>query len=376
MPDSAFDKPITVTQPALPPLEDSIPFLKQIWESRCLTNCGPFHEQLEHELTDYLGVKHISLFTNGTLALICALKALNIQGEVITTPFSFVATCHSLLWNNIQPIFSDIGEDDLNLDPDKIEAAITPRTTAILPVHVYGNPCKMNTIQKVADKYGLKVIYDAAHAFGVRKNGESLLKNGDLSILSFHATKVFNTFEGGAIICHDALMKHHIDNLKNFGFRDEIVVEELGINAKMNEFQAAIGMLQLKYINQHIKNRKLITETYRNLLQNIPGLRLLQDMNGVQHNYSYFPVFIDESLFGKTRDELYLVLQENRIFGRRYFFPLISDFPMYENLPSAHPENLPVARKMANQVICLPIYPDLDLKVVENIARIIRNYQG
>lgn len=370
------DKKTLVTRPSLPPLEEFLPYLEQIWESRWLTNEGPSHVRFEKELANYLGVEYISLFANGTLALITALRALGITGEVITTPFSFVATTHALWWNNIKPVFSDIGEDDMNLDPRKIEAAITPDTSAILPVHVYGNPCKMNAIQKVADKYGLKVIYDAAHAFGVKKDGESILKNGDLSILSFHATKVFNTFEGGAIICHDAQMKHHIDNLKNFGFRDETVVEEPGINAKMNEFQAALGLLQLKYVEGNIATRKKIADLYRENLRNIPGLRFLEDIPGISHNYGYFPVFIDETLFGISRDEVYHKLQEENIYGRRYFCPLISDFPMYKNLPSATKENLPVATKIAGQVICLPIYPDLDPDIPVKIAHLIRKFKG
>jgi dTDP-4-amino-4,6-dideoxygalactose transaminase len=368
--------PITVTQPCLPPLEKFIPYLQSIWESKWLTNNGPMHEKLEQELADYLGVKYLSLFSNGTLALISALQALKIEGEVITTPFSFVATTHSLWWNKITPVFVDIEPDYLNLDPDRIEEAITPRTTAILPVHVYGNPCKLKKIQRIADKHGLKVIYDAAHAFGVKKDGQSVLESGDLSILSFHATKVFSTIEGGAIICHDEKMKHHIDNLRNFGFVDETVVEEPGINAKMNELQSAFGLLQLKYINHYMDHRQKITETYRECLQGISGLRFLMDMKGVRHNYSYFPVLVDDGKYDIGRDELYFKLQQENIYGRRYFYPLISDFPMYRTLPSAEAENIPVATRLAKQVICLPIYPDLDLKIVKEIAGLIRRYQG
>jgi dTDP-4-amino-4,6-dideoxygalactose transaminase len=286
------EKKITVTQPFLPPLEEFIPYLQQIWDNKWLTNNGPLHQQLEQELSDYLGVKYISLFSNGTLALISALQALNIQGEVITTPFSFVATTHSLWWNKITPVFVDVEPEYLNLDPDKIEAAITPLTTAIMPVHVYGNPCQMDKIKRIADKYGLKVIYDAAHAFGVKKEGNSILNQGDLSVLSFHATKVYSTIEGGAIICHTPEMKHHIDNLKNFGFRGETVVEEPGINAKLNEVQAAYGLLQLKYVDEFIDKRKKITELYRDLLKDIKGIRFLNDMEGISHGYSYFPILI------------------------------------------------------------------------------------
>lgn len=373
---SHLNEQIKVTRPSLPPLNEFIPYLEQIWESRWLTNEGPFHIQFEKELAAYLGVKYISIFANGTLALITALRALGITGEVITTPFSFVATTHALWWNNIKPVFSDIREDDLNLDPSKIEAVITPDTSAILPVHVYGNPCRMDAIQKVADKYGLKVIYDAAHAFGVKKDDISILNSGDLSVLSFHATKVFNTMEGGAIVCHDEKMKHHIDNLKNFGFRDETVVEEPGINGKMNELQAAYGLLQLKYTNDYIAKRKVIAGKYRDGLSEIPGLRFLNEIEGIHHNYAYFPVFINEERFGLSRDEVYFKLQKNNFFGRRYFYPLISDFPMYNSLPSAKENRIPIATKLAKQVICLPIYPDLGIEIVERITELIRSIRG
>lgn len=363
---------ITVTQPCLPPLDEFIPYLKQIWDNKWLTNNGALHNQLEKELADYLGVKYISLFSNGTLALISALQALNIQGEVITTPFSFVATTHSLWWNRITPIFVDIEPDYLNLDPDKIEAAITSRTTAIMPVHVYGNPCQMDKIQRIADKHGLKVIYDAAHAFGVKKDNLSILNNGDLSILSFHATKVYSTIEGGAIICHSEEMKHHIDNLKNFGFRGETIVEEPGINAKLNEVQAAYGLLQLKYVDSFIERRKVITELYQSLLKDVPGIRFLSDIEGVSHGYSYFPILIDEEKYGMSRDCLYEKLKENNIFSRRYFYPLISDFEPYRNFPSSAKENLPIATKIAQQVLCLPIYVELHDNDIEKIYNIIK----
>jgi dTDP-4-amino-4,6-dideoxygalactose transaminase len=366
-----MNKPITVTQPFLPPLEEFIPYLQKIWESKWLTNNGSMHQQLEQELADYLGVKYISLFSNGTLALISALQALNIKGEVITTPFSFVATTHSLWWNKITPVFVDIESEYMNLDPSKIEAAITPLTTAIMPVHVYGNPCKMDEIQQIADKHGLKVIYDAAHAFGVKKDGVSILNYGDLSILSFHATKVFSTIEGGAIICHSQEMKHHIDNLKNFGFRGELVVEEPGINAKLNEIQAAYGLLQLKYIDGFILKRKAVTELYRILLKDVPGIYFLSDMEHITHSYSYFSIFIDEEVYGISRDALYEKLKENNIFARRYFYPLISDFEPYRELPSSATDNLPVATKAALQVLCLPIYVDLNEIDISRIVSII-----
>lgn len=366
------NKKITVTQPCLPPLEEFIPYLQKIWDNKWLTNNGPLHKQLEKELADYLGVKYISLFSNGTLALISALQALNITGEVITTPFSFVATTHSLWWNKITPVFVDIEPEYLNLDPDKIEAAITSRTTAIMPVHVYGNPCRMDEIQRIADKHGLKVIYDAAHAFGVKKDNVSILNQGDLSVLSFHATKVYSTIEGGAIICHTQEMKHHIDNLKNFGFQGETIVEEPGINAKLNEVQAAYGLLQLKYIDKFILKRKAITNLYQTLLKDVSGIRFLPDMEGVTHGYSYFPIVIDEKLYGISRDALYDKLKENNVLARRYFYPLISSFEPYRELPSAASENLLTATKAAVQVLCLPIYVELAELDINRICSIIK----
>lgn len=330
------------------------------------------HQQLEAELADYLGVKYISVFSNGTLALISALQALNITGEVITTPFSFVATTHSLWWNKITPVFVDVEPDYLNLDPAKIEAAITEKTTAIMPVHVYGNPCQMFEIQRIADKHNLKVIYDAAHAFGVKVCGTSVLNYGDLSVLSFHATKVYSTIEGGAIVCHTEEMKHHIDNLKNFGFRGETVVEEPGINAKLNEVQAAYGLLQLKYIDGFIARRQEITNLYRLLLKDVKGIRCLEDMPGVTHGYSYFPVLIDAAVMGKSRDDIYEYLQEHSIFSRRYFYPLISSFEPYNNLPSAGADNLPVATRATAEVLCLPIFVELTDETVVNIVKLIQ----
>ena len=363
---------ITVSKPCLPPLDEFIPYLQQIWENKWLTNNGPLHQQLEQELSEHLGVKYISLFSNGTLALISALQALNITGEVITTPFSFVATTHSLWWNKITPVFVDIEPEYLNLDPAKIEAAITPQTTAIMPVHVYGNPCNVDEIQRIADKHGLKVIYDAAHAFGVKINGNSILNYGDLSVLSFHATKVYSTIEGGAIICHTEKMKHHIDNLKNFGFRGETVVEEPGINAKLNELQAAYGLLQLKYVDGFIARRKEITELYRSLLKDIQGIRFLDDKKGVTHGYSYFPILIDKEKYGKSRDEIYDMLKENNIFGRRYFYPLISSFEPYNKLESSNPQNIITATEAAEHVLCLPIYVELEDKQIFHIIDLIK----
>ncbi|MFV0599411.1 MAG: DegT/DnrJ/EryC1/StrS family aminotransferase [Bacteroidales bacterium] len=365
------DKQITVTSPLLPPLEEFIPYLEKIWDSKWITNNGQFHQQLEEALCEYLGVKYISVFTNGTLPLITALQALRITGEVITTPYSFVATTHALWWNGIKPVFVDIDPLTLNLNPTKIERAITPKTTAIMPVHVYGNPCNIEEIQAIADKYGLKVIYDAAHAFGVRINGESILNYGDMSTLSFHATKTYNTIEGGALICKDEQTKKRIDYLKNFGFAGETEVVAPGINAKMDEVRAAYGLLNLKYVDKAIENRKLIAQTYREGLKSIKGISFLNVIEGVRHNYSYFPIFVDEKEYGLTRDELYNKLKENNILGRRYFYPLISDFSTYRELDSANPANLPVANKVAEQVICLPIYDNLEIVDVERVINVI-----
>ncbi|RLD61981.1 MAG: DegT/DnrJ/EryC1/StrS family aminotransferase [Bacteroidetes bacterium] len=364
-------KKILVTQPVLPPLEEFIPLLEDIWKSKWLTNNGKYHQQFEKQLAEFLGVKYISLFSNGTLALITALQELRITGEVITTPYSFVATTHALWWNGIKPVFVDIEPGYCNLDPEKIEAAITPKTTAIVPVHVYGNPCNVEAIQKIADKYGLKVIYDAAHAFGVEKNGTSILNSGDLSILSFHATKVFNTIEGGAIICHDEETKKRIDYLKNFGFAGETTVIAPGINAKMNELQAAYGLIQLKTYDEQIAKRKIIADNYRELLKDVKGISFLKDIPQVKHNYAYFPIFVDEKKYGMSRDKLYEKLKRNNIFGRRYFYPLISNFSTYKGLDSARQENLSVANQIADEVICLPIYPELTGSDVKRINSFI-----
>ena len=369
------NKLIYVTQPALPPLEEFTEYLKQIWSNKILTNNGPFHQQFEQALAEYLGVKYISVFSNGTLALMTALQTLRITGEVITTPFSFVATTHSLWWNNIKPVFADIEPDYFNLDPDKVEALITPQTTAIMPVHVYGNPCNLERFQQIADTYGLKLIYDAAHAFGVKVNGNSVLNYGDLSILSFHATKVFNTIEGGAIVSPDEKTKKRIDYLKNFGFTGETTVIEPGINGKMNELQSAYGLLQLKYTDQYIFERKAVSDAYRSQLIGIPGVRFLNEIPGVHRNYAYFPILVDRNTYGRTRDELYEELKNHNIFGRRYFYPLISQFPTYRGLPSAKPSNLPIAMNVADQVICLPIYPGLTEGDIMRIVATIKDFK-
>lgn len=354
------NKAITVTSPLLPTLDDFIPMLKDIWNRKWLTNNGCYHKELEKALAEYLGVKYISLFTNGTLPLITALQALRISGEVITTPYSFVATTHSIWWNGLKPVFVDVEEETGNINPEKIEAAITPHTTAIMPVHVYGTPCNMKRIQEIADIYGLKIIYDAAHAFGVKKDGESVLKAGDMSTLSFHATKVYNTIEGGALVCHDEATKKRIDFLKNFGFNGETTVVAPGINSKMDEIRSAYGLLNLKQVDSAIAKRKATAEKYREALKDIPGVRYLKDIEGVRHNYAYFPIFIDEKEYGMSRDALYAKLQEHNIFGRRYFYPLISTFSAYKGLESANPANLPIAHKLANQVLCLPMFAGLD----------------
>jgi len=367
---------IYVTQPVMPPLEQFTESLKQIWENKILTNNGPFHQQFEKELAAYLGVKYVSLFSNGTLALISALQVMRITGEVITTPYSFVATTHALHWNGIKPVFVDIDPVSLNLDPKKIEAAITPKTTAIMPVHVYGTPCNVEAIKEIADTYGLKVIYDAAHAFSVDVNGNSVLNYGDMSILSFHATKVFNTIEGGAIICNDEATKKRIDYLKNFGFASEIKVIAPGINAKMNELQAAYGLLQLNTIGTCIAKRKTISNLYRKLLNEVKGISFLSDFEGVKHNYAYFPIFVDAKEYGKTRDALYEELNKNNIYGRRYFYPLISQFPTYNGLPSAAVGNLPVAESVTEKVICLPFYPDLSEVEIKKIISIIEIFKA
>lgn len=364
------DHPIYVTQPYLPPLEEFIPYLEQIWRNRTLTNGGPMHQQLEQALCEYLGVEHISLFNNGTIALLTALQSLRITGEVITTPYSFVATAHSLLWNGIKPVFVDIEPDTLNLDPRGIEAAITPQTTAIMPVHCYGNPCQVDAIQRIADTYNLRVIYDAAHAFGVRDAGGSVLRHGDLSVLSFHATKVFNTFEGGAIVSPDANTKQRIDHLKNFGFVDEVTVVAPGINGKMSEVNAAFGLLQLQHIDEAIARRREIDHFYRRRLAGVPGIHCLGDAGQLRANHSYFPVLVEPE-YPLSRDALYQKLREHNTFARRYFYPLISDFPMYRGLPSAQPARLPVAQRAAGQVLCLPIYPAMSDSDLERVVDLI-----
>lgn len=366
------NKIITVTSPLLPDLDEFNAMLKEIWASKWITNNGSFHKQLEKELAAYLKVPYISLFTNGTLPLITALQGLRITGEVITTPYSFVATTHSLWWNGIKPVFVDIDPATGNIDPDRIEAAITPKTTAIMPVHVYGKPCNTKRIKDIADTYGLKVIYDAAHAFGVEVDGESILNAGDMATLSFHATKVYNTVEGGALVMHDAEAKKRIDYLKNFGFANEVTVVGPGINSKMDEVRSAYGLLNLRQVDAAIEARRQVAIKYREALRPVEGITFFDDMPGVKHNYSYFPIFVDAEKYGMTRDELYFKMKERNVLGRRYFYPLISEFSTYRGLESARPENLPNAHRMAETVICLPMHHALSDEDVERVIDVIK----
>ncbi|MDM8154862.1 DegT/DnrJ/EryC1/StrS aminotransferase family protein [Bacteroides gallinaceum] len=362
------DKLITVTSPLLPDLSELVKSLEQIWKYKWLTNCGPFHQKLEVELCEYLKVKHLSLFTNGTLPLITALQALHITGEVITTPYSFVATTHAIWWNGLKPVFVDVDPVTCNINPEKIEEAITPQTTAIMPVHVYGTPCDTERIQAIADKHGLKVIYDAAHAFGVEVNGKSVLEAGDMSTLSFHATKVYNTVEGGALIMHDKETKRYIDYLRNFGFSGETEIVAPGINSKMDEMRAAYGLINLKQANAAIESRRQVAMWYRDALKDVKGISYLNDMPNVRHNYAYFPIFVDADVYGMTRDELYAKMKAGNVLGRRYFYPLISNLAVYRSLESAAPSHLPVANKIADSVICLPMYAGLTKEEAERVV--------
>ena len=364
-----MDKQITVTSPLLPHLDEFNELLKDIWASKWITNMGQFHNQLEKALADYLHVPYVCLFTNGTLPLMTALQALRITGEVITTPYSFVATTHSIWWNGCKPVFVDIDPATGNMDPNKIEAAITPATTCIMPVHCYGKPCDIKGIQEIADKYGLRVIYDAAHAFGVEVPAErygldaynekglaGIMNAGDMSTLSFHATKVYNTIEGGALVVHDEKTKKRIDNLKNFGITDQVTVVAPGINGKMDEMRSAYGLLNLKQVDWAISRRNEVAKRYREALRKVEGVSFWDDMPGVRHNFSYFPIFINAEKFGMTRDELFFKMAEKKVLSRRYFYPLISNFPTYRGLPSSAKDNLPLANKMADEVLCLPMH--------------------
>ena len=368
-----MEKPIFVTEPSLPDLEDFIPSLRKIWDNKWLTNNGEFHQEFERKLAEYLGVKYVSLFTNGMIALQVGMQALRITGEVITTPFTFVATTHAIHWNNCTPVFCDIEPDTYTIDPRKVESLITPKTTAIMPVHVYGNPCCHEKLAKIAEIYGLKLFYDAAHVFGVRKDGVSVCNWGDLSMLSFHATKVFNTFEGGALVTNDESLKKRIDFLKDFGFADEVTVVAPGSNGKMDEFRAAFGLLQLKRVDGEIAKRKAAAERYREELKDVPGLTMLYDLPGVKHNYAYFPIRINSREYGMSRDELYEKLKTENIYSRRYFYPLCSNFPTYRALPSALKSNLPVANKVANEVLCLPMFANLTENMLEKIIMVLKS---
>lgn len=373
------NKVLTVTSPLLPPLKELVPYLEDIWNSKWITNYGHFHQQLEMALAEYLGVEYISLFTNGTLPLVTALQALEIKGEVITTPYSFVATSHAIWWNGLKPVFVDVDPVTGCMDPDRIEAAITPETSAIMPVHVYGTPCDTDCIQQIADKYGLKVIYDAAHAFGIKREGLSILNCGDISTLSFHATKTYNTIEGGALICHSAEMKQHIDYLKNFGFEDEVTVMAPGINSKMDEVRSAYGLINLKHVDTAIARRKEVAKQYVERLQGVRGIDLYQPIvdsfnrDDIVLNYSYFPIFVDSKCYGMTRDTLYFKLKEQGILGRRYFYPLITDFAPYRDYPSAAKDNLPIANIFASRVVCLPMHHEL---LNEDVFRIVSLIKG
>ncbi len=363
-----------VTQPSLPDLEEFVPYLERIWESKNLTNNGDFHKEFERMLAECLGVKYVSLFCNGTIALLTGLRALEIEGEVISTPFTFVATTHAIKWAGLTPVFCDIDPITYNINPDKIEELITEKTKAIMPVHVYGNPCDIDRIQQIADKYNLKVFYDAAHAFGVKIRNTSICNFGDLSMLSFHATKIFNTFEGGALVTDNYELKQKIDKLKNFAFEDEVTISGLGINGKMNEFQAALGLLQLKYIKNNIKKNKSISKYYREELKSVPGIMFLKENEDVEYNYSYFPILINKNEYGLSRDDLYYKLTENNIFARRYFFPLISNLKLYQDYQSAQKKLLPVSNRISEQVLCLPIYPDLERETQNRIIKIVKEY--
>lgn len=362
-------EPIYVTQPLLPDLKDFTPYLEQIWKNKVLTNCGPLHQQLEQELCEYLDVPYISLFNNGTIALVTAIQALGLdKGEVITTPYSFIATAHSIVWNNLTPIFVDIDIKTSNIDPSAVEAAITDKTVAILPVHCYGIPCNVEELQLIADKYKLKLLYDAAHAFGVKYNGTSLLNYGDLSVLSFHATKVFNTFEGGAIVCKDLATKQKIDRLKNFGIVDESNVEDISLNGKLSEVHSALGLLQLKTIDETLYKRKKVDELYRNLLRDVKGIKCFPRIPVDIDNYSYFPVVVEDQ-YRLSRDELFTFLKENNVFARKYFYPLITQFKPYQKSEAFTPK----AKYLSEHVLCLPMYPHLTNELCEYIVNLIKD---
>lgn len=356
------------------PLDELEELMREIWQRRYVTNNGPMHQRLEAELAEFLGVPYISLFTNGTLPLMVAFQALGLQdtgGEVITTPYSFVATTNVLKWCGLNPVFADVDPLTGNLDPGRVEAAITDKTVAVLPVHVYGTPCDTDGFDAISRKWDLPIIYDAAHAFGVRKAGKSVLLEGNLSSVSFHATKTFNTLEGGALVSSSAEMKRKVDLLRNFGFAGETSVVDCGINGKMDELRAAVGLVNLRHVTEAISLREVITTLYRKALADVPGIRLLPEPADVASNFSYFPIFVDAAVYGETRDALYDRLKQHGIFSRRYFYPLISNFPVYRDLPSAHPDALPIANLLADQVLCLPLHHDLTPEIASRVAELI-----
>ena len=368
---SFMEERIELTSPLVPELDEFCGLLKDIFDRRWLSNCGKYHQILEKALCEYLKVPYLSLYANGTLPLITALNALDVKGEVITTPFTFVATSHAIVLSGSTPVFADIDPLTYNLDPDKIEAAISPRTTAIMPVHCYGTPCDTVRIQEIADRHGLKVIYDAAHAFGVEVDGRSILEAGDMSAISFHATKVYNTVEGGALVCKDKKTSDRLNQMRNFGIASETEITELGQNAKMDEVRAAFGLLNLAKVDNAILQRKRVAETYRSELRGVSGISVLEDIPGVKHNYAYFPIFIDAENYGMTRDELYFKMREANVVGRRYFYPLISELPMYRGLDSAASGNLPIAHQVADSVLCLPIHHELSEESIHRILNLI-----
>ena len=372
-----FAGPVYVTRPALPPLEAYAELLEPVWERRWLTNEGPTHIQFEQALRERLGVEHLSLFCNGTIALLVALQALGIDGgDVITTPFTFPATPHVLHWNRVRPVFCDIDAETFNLDPERVEACITPETVGIMGVHVYGTPCNVEAIAAIADRHGLPVVYDAAHSFGVQYKGRPILEYGDVSVLSFHATKPFTTGEGGALVSNSSALRERVNYLKNFGIADEETVIGPGINGKMSELQAALGLLQLDGFGQELAGRRALTEAYRRDLGGVPGIRFMEDSPDVEHNYAYFPVLVDAEAYGMGRDELHAALKDFNVHARKYFYPLCSSFPCYRELPSSAPGNLPVAERLARQVLCLPLYGTLEEESVNTICRVIAELAG
>lgn len=371
-----FDEPIYVTRPLLPDLKEVYRELEKIWASKWLTNSGPEHQVFEGEIRRRLMVANVSLFNNGTIALLVAINSLSLKGEVITTPFTFPATPHSLFWNGITPVFCDIDEKSMTIDPDKVEQMVTPRTTAILGVHVFGAPCNIERIQEIADRHGLRVIYDAAHAFDTQVNGTGIGNFGDISMFSFHATKLFHTAEGGALTCKDTDLKRRIDLLKNFGIKNEDEVVMPGINGKMSEMQAALGLVNLRYLEAEREKRKRVIDTYARCLRDTEGIRLNELPSNVRNSYQYFVIRIEQKRFGISRDEVCKRLREYNVYARKYFYPLCSDYPCYKNLPSTDPANLLVAKRVVNEVLCLPLYGELALSTAERICEIIRGFRN